>query len=72
VTVVTGGASGIGHGIATEFALEGAAVAILDLNRPMAEEVVKEIKDRGGRAVAVTADVTDQEQVDKAIKRVAD
>jgi NAD(P)-dependent dehydrogenase (short-subunit alcohol dehydrogenase family) len=72
VAVVTGGASGIGHGIATEFALEGAAVAILDLNRPMAEEVVKEINDQGGRAVAVTADVTDQRQVDKAIKSVAD
>ena len=49
VAVVTGGASGIGHGIATEFALEGAAVAILDLNRSMAEQVVNEIKGRSTR-----------------------
>jgi meso-butanediol dehydrogenase / (S,S)-butanediol dehydrogenase / diacetyl reductase len=72
VAIVTGGASGIGHGIATEFALEGAAVAILDQNREAAEKVVKEITGRGGKAVAVTADVTDEGQVEKAVKSVAD
>lgn len=72
VAVVTGGASGIGHGIATEFAREGAAVAILDLNRTGADGVAKEINDSGGRAVAVTADVTDQSQVERAIRSVAD
>lgn len=72
VAIVTGGASGIGHGIALEFAREGAAVAILDLNRAGADATVQEIEKEGGKAVAVTADVTDSGQVEKAIQSVAD
>src|SRR6266849_7249816 len=71
VAIVTGGASGIGHGIALEFAREGAAVAILDLNRVGAEGTVQEIQKEGGKAVAVTADVTDSGQVEAAVRSAA-
>jgi NAD(P)-dependent dehydrogenase (short-subunit alcohol dehydrogenase family) len=72
VAVVTGGASGIGYGIATEFAREGAAVAILDLNYDAAKQTTRDIEKDGGKAMAVAADVTSQEQVDRAIGEVID
>lgn len=71
VAVVTGGASGIGYGIATEFARESATVAILDLNLAGAEKTARDIEREGGRAIAVTADVSDKEQVQQAIGKIA-
>lgn len=54
VAVVTGGGSGIGRATCRTFAAHGAAVAVVDVNRPAAESVAGEID---GRAYAV--DVTD-------------
>jgi 3-oxoacyl-[acyl-carrier protein] reductase len=59
--LVTGGASGIGRAIALGLAAEGAAVAIADL--APAAAVAAEIEARGGRALAVRADIADEAEV---------
>jgi len=57
VAIVTGGASGIGRATALLLAHEGAAVAVVDLNRE-GEGVASEIAGAGGHAVFVSANVT--------------
>jgi NAD(P)-dependent dehydrogenase (short-subunit alcohol dehydrogenase family) len=57
VAIVTGAASGIGRAAALLFAAEGAAVVAADLNAAGAEVVAAAIRERGGRAEAVRADV---------------
>jgi NAD(P)-dependent dehydrogenase (short-subunit alcohol dehydrogenase family) len=68
--VVTGGASGIGRGIALRLAREGANVAILDLNVAGAEKVAGEIAALGRKSIACQTDVAKRAQVDAAVARV--
>jgi 2-hydroxycyclohexanecarboxyl-CoA dehydrogenase len=70
VALVTGGAQGIGKGIATTLGREGFRVAVADLNLAVAEETAKEISAEGGEAIAVAIDVTSQESVRSAIATV--
>jgi NAD(P)-dependent dehydrogenase (short-subunit alcohol dehydrogenase family) len=58
VTLITGGASGIGRATALLFAREGASVIIVDLNESAGNQVAKEISVGGGRAKFLKADVT--------------
>src|SRR5581483_3161262 len=69
VAIVTGAASGIGRGIAEAFADEGAAVALADKNEPGASDVAQGIAGRGGRAVAIWVDVTDETAVAQMVER---
>ncbi|MGI9602537.1 MAG: glucose 1-dehydrogenase [Acidimicrobiales bacterium] len=55
--LITGGGSGIGAATARRFTEEGAQVAVVDVNGPAAEVVAAEIRDAGGEAIAVAADV---------------
>jgi len=64
VAIVTGGGQGFGQGIAETFAREGARVAVVDLNGPMAEAVAAGI---GAAAIAVRADVSVAAEVDAAV-----
>ncbi|MFF1868754.1 bifunctional aldolase/short-chain dehydrogenase [Kitasatospora herbaricolor] len=70
VALVTGAGSGIGKAIAHRLAAEGACVVIADLNADNAAAVAQEL---GGadKAVAVTANVTDEEQIAAAFKAAA-
>lgn len=72
VAVVTGAASGIGKEIAIVYAKEGAKVAIADLNLDQASQVAEEIKSSGGQAMAVAMNVTDENQVNQGIDKVAE
>jgi NAD(P)-dependent dehydrogenase (short-subunit alcohol dehydrogenase family) len=71
VTVVTGGASGIGAATCRLFAREGAAVGIADVNGVAARRLMSEIQDEGGEAFALDVNVSDQESVAAAIDAVA-
>jgi NAD(P)-dependent dehydrogenase (short-subunit alcohol dehydrogenase family) len=71
VVVVTGGASGIGREIARQFALDGALVAVADVDLAGAEAVAAELARRGPRSLAVEADVSDEAAVERAFARVA-
>lgn len=64
VVVVTGGASGIGRGIALEAARRGAKVAIADLHDERLASTLAELEAIGNQAIAVTCDVTSDADVD--------
>jgi NAD(P)-dependent dehydrogenase (short-subunit alcohol dehydrogenase family) len=67
VVIVTGAASGIGKATAIGAAAAGLRVAAWDLNHGGAEATAGEIRDLGGDALAVCADVTDDGQVQVAL-----
>jgi NAD(P)-dependent dehydrogenase (short-subunit alcohol dehydrogenase family) len=69
VALVTGGAAGIGRATALLFAREGAAVAVVDLDRAGAEEVAREIQSEGGRALALAGDVSCAADCQRAVER---
>jgi glucose 1-dehydrogenase len=70
VAIVTGSSAGIGRAIALAFAAEGAAVTInYARNAEGAEEVAGRIKDAGGKALAVQADVSKPEDVGNLIQQ---
>jgi len=72
VALVTGAASGIGAAIARAYAGEGASVGVADLDLAAAGKLVEELRGRGGQALAVEMDVTDEAQVGRGVDAVAE
>jgi 2-hydroxycyclohexanecarboxyl-CoA dehydrogenase len=69
VAAVTGGASGIGLGVARQLVADGHRVAVMDRNRAGAEAAAAELEAQGGKAIAVEVDVADRASVDAAFAR---
>jgi len=65
--LVTGAGSGIGAACAQRLAAEGAKVAVVDINGKDAERVASRIRDAGGEAMSLVADVTQCDQVQAAV-----
>ncbi len=70
VAIITGGAKGMGCGMALKFAEEGCSVAIADIAMKEAEEAVVKIKKAGGNGIAVKCDVTNGQQVGDTVDKV--
>ena len=71
VAIVTGAARGIGAATARTLAADGMAVAVLDLDAANCAGTVDAITGAGGRAFAVGADVSQADQVEAAVGKVA-
>lgn len=71
IVLVTGAASGIGKKIAEKFLQEGAVVVIADLDKNRATAVAEELTRRGGKAVSLAMDVTQELQVDQGFEEIA-
>jgi NAD(P)-dependent dehydrogenase (short-subunit alcohol dehydrogenase family) len=67
ISIVTGGASGIGQAISQTLGAGGAVVVIADVNLEGAQKVAAAIQQRGGRAEATHLDVTSAEDVQRII-----
>jgi NAD(P)-dependent dehydrogenase (short-subunit alcohol dehydrogenase family) len=70
--IVTAGASGMGKAGALRFASEGAAVAVVDIDRAKAETVAAEITAGGGKAIAIVADLTKDEAARGVVAEAAE
>jgi NAD(P)-dependent dehydrogenase (short-subunit alcohol dehydrogenase family) len=70
VAVVTGGASGIGRATALRFSAEGASVAIFDRNASKGEEVLREIRGNGKKAMFLPVDIAVEAQVKEGMRKV--
>ncbi len=72
VALISGGAGGCGLAASELFAVEGAAVGIVDLPRSLGEEVASRLRSAGHHVVFAPADVSDEAQVAEAVTRVGE
>ncbi|MEY4578135.1 MAG: hypothetical protein RL701_2838 [Pseudomonadota bacterium] len=72
VALVTGGGRGVGRGICLRLAEEGVKVVVNDYHADRAERVAAEIRERGGQALAVRADITALAQVRAMVATVTE
>ena len=72
VTLVTGGACGLGRAITQCFAREGALVIILDKAEEEAGNTAREIESQGGKAVALKVDATQGQEVINVVAKIAE
>ena len=71
VALVTGAGRNVGRAVALRLAAEGAQVVVNDFFEDRAQAVAKEIRDAGGRALGVRADITAEDQVRAMVAQAA-
>ncbi|ACT01856.1 SDR family NAD(P)-dependent oxidoreductase [Paenibacillus sp. JDR-2] len=69
VTLITGSGSGIGRSTALRFGEEGALVIVNDLDAVKGEETAQQIRDKGGKAAFIQANVADPQSVQELVKQ---
>lgn len=72
VAIITGSASGMGQAAAELFAREGASVVVTDISAEMGETTVRSIRDAGGTAIFVKANVADEDEVHHMVSMAVD
>jgi NAD(P)-dependent dehydrogenase (short-subunit alcohol dehydrogenase family) len=72
VALVTGGSAGIGRATAQLFAERGASVVVSDVDVAGGEKTVRLITEADGAAAFVQADISDEEQVERMVRRAVD
>ncbi|MAE64738.1 MAG: 3-hydroxybutyrate dehydrogenase [Phycisphaeraceae bacterium] len=70
--IVTGGAGGLGEAIGMALAAEGAAIAVTDVDRDAAGATAARITEKGGRALAIEADVSTKQSVVAMVEQTVD
>lgn len=70
--MITGAGSGLGRESSRLFAREGAKVVVTDLSEDRAKETAAQVRDEGGEAIAVRADVTVESEVESAVAATVD
>ncbi|UZJ25841.1 SDR family oxidoreductase [Rhodococcus antarcticus] len=69
VAIISGAAQGIGFGIAERLVSEGAAVALLDMNADAVASSAEALTLKGGKAIGITCDVSDEASVNAAVEK---
>ncbi|MDV2476230.1 SDR family NAD(P)-dependent oxidoreductase [Rhodococcus zopfii] len=72
VVLITGAGSGLGREASQLFASEGAKIAVVDIDPERAKGTVELVEQQGGTAVAITADVSNEQQVIDAVGATVD
>ena len=70
VALITGGAKGMGRGMALRFAEEGCAIAIADISMKEADETIEEMSKKGKKHIAIRCDVTKINEVRETVEKV--
>jgi NAD(P)-dependent dehydrogenase (short-subunit alcohol dehydrogenase family) len=70
--IITGASSGLGRGLALAYAEAGANIVAASRNLPKLEELVREIEGKGGKALAVQTDVTENADINNMIMKCLD
>ncbi|CAE6469615.1 unnamed protein product [Rhizoctonia solani] len=74
VAIITGAAQGIGEAVAYRFAYDGIDVALADLpnKKDTLQQIIKKIEAKNGKAIAITCDVSKEEEVENMVKKTVD
>lgn len=70
--IITGGAGGIGSGMAKAMAKEGAKVAIVDLNEEQGNAVLSELQEISPDSMFIKADLTEREKLHEIVDTVVE
>ena len=72
VAFITGAGGGLGRGVAIGFAKEGANVVVTDISEKANRETARMVEEAGGRAFAVTVDVTKSDDIKNALAKTVE